>query len=171
VLVDGVGAADLADALLPGLAAAGRAGLRVRAGDFLRPAGERFEWGREDAEALRERWLDAAALAREVLRPVVDGRYLPALWDAERDRSARAAPVPAPPGAVLVVDGVFLLGRGLPADLTVHVALSPGALRRREVPEWQLPAFAAYDEQVRPGEVCDVLVRAEDPQRPAVLVR
>ena len=33
------------------------------------------------------------------------------------------------------------------------------------------PAFASYDDEVRPGELCDVLVRAEDPQRPAVLVR
>jgi hypothetical protein len=76
-----------------------------------------------------------------------------------------------PPGAVLLVDGVLLLGRGLPADLVLHVALSPAALRRRGVPEWQLPAFASYDAEVRPGETCDVLVRAEDPVRPAVLVR
>lgn len=103
--------------------------------------------------------------------PVVNGRYLPALWDAERDRSARAAVAAAPAGAVLLVDGVFLLGRALSADLTVHVALSEGALRRRGVPEWQLPAFTSYDAQARPGEVCDVLVRAEDPQRPAVLLR
>ena len=161
----------MADSLLPGLLAAGRPGLRVRAGDFLRPAGERYEWGREDAEAFRERWLDAAALSREVLLPALEGRYLPALWDAARDRSARASVATAPPGAVLLVDGVLLLGRGLPAELTVHVSLSPGALRRRGVPEWQVPAFASYDADVRPGEVCDVLVRAEDPQRPAVLVR
>ena len=76
-----------------------------------------------------------------------------------------------PRRAVLLVDGLFLLGLGLPAELVVHVALSPGALRRRGVPDWQLPAFGSYDEQVRPGEQCDVLVRAEDPQRPAVLVR
>ena len=171
VLLDGVGSDALAESLLPGLAAAGRPGLRVRAVDFLRPAGERFEWGREDVEAFRERWLDAAALSREVLLPVVEGRYLPALWDASRDRSARAAVAAAPPRSIVLVDGVLLLGRALPADVTVHVALSAGALRRRGVPEWQLPAFAAYDADVRPGEVCDVLVRAEDPQRPAVLLR
>ena len=171
MLLDGVGSASLADSLLPGLLAAGRPGLRVSAGDFLRPAGERYEWGREDVSSFRERWLDDAALSREVLLPVLEGRYLPALWDAARDRSARAAVAVAPPAAVLLVDGVLLLGRGLPADLTVHVALSPGALRRRGVPEWQLPAFASYDADVRPGEVCDVLVRAEDPQRPAVVVR
>lgn len=159
----------LADSLVEGLSAAGRVPLRVRGADFQRPAGERFQHGREDAEAFRDDWLDTGALSREVL--AAEGTWLPALWDAERDRSARAARRPVPPRAVLLVDGLFLLGLGLPAELVVHVALSPAALRRRGVPDWQLPAFASYGEQVRPGELCDVLVRAEDPQRPAVLVR
>ena len=169
VLLDGVGSGALADALVDPLARAGRLGLRVSAGDFLRPAGERFELGREDADALRSRWLDRDALRREVLSS--SDTWLPALWDAERDRSARQNRRPLSPRAVLLVDGVFLLGAGLPADLTVHVALSSAALRRRQVPEWQLPAFAAYDREVRPGDGCDVLVRAEDPSRPAVAVR
>ena len=141
----------------------------MHAEDFLRPAGERFTYGREDVESFRSSWLDTAALEREVLSS--SNFYLPALWDAEIDRSARRAVEPVPPGAVLLVDGVLLLGRGLPAELTIHVALSPAALARRGVPAWQLPAFAAYDREVRPGAVCDVLVRAEDPVRPAVLVR
>ena len=169
VLIDGVGARSLSDAVAAGLAAAGRAPLQVSAADFLRPAGERYEWGREDADAFRTSWLDAAALDREVLSR--EAGYLPALWDAEADRSARRRVEPVPPGAVLLVDGVLLLGRGLPAELTVHLALSPAALQRRGVPAWQLPAFADYDQQVRPGRVCDVLVRAEDPLRPALLVR
>ena len=171
VLLDGHGTAELADALVPGLAALGRAPLRVRGQDFLRPAGERFEQGREDEEHFRTSWLDAAALEREVLLRSEDGSYLPALWDAERDRSYRRAREPVPAGAVVLVDGLFLLGRGLPCELTVHLALSPSALRRRGVPEWQVPAFEAYDREVRPGDVCDVLVRAEDARRPAVLVR
>ncbi len=169
VLLDGVGSRALSDALVPGLRAASRPPLQVHAEDFLRPAGVRFEHGREDEESFRTSWLDAAALDREVLSRE-DG-YLPALWDAAADRSARRAVEPLPPGAVLLVDGVLLLGRGLPAELTVHIALSAGALVRRGVPEWQLPAFAHYDRVVRPGQVCDVLVRAEDPLRPAVLVR
>lgn len=169
MLLDGVGAGGLADALVPGLAAAGREPLRVRGRDFLRPAGERFEHGREDEQSFRERWLDAAALEREVLAR--DDDYLPALWDPVHDRSARRRRAPLQERSVLLVDGLLLLGRGLSADLVVHVALSPSALRRRGVPDWQLPAFAAYEEQVRPGEACDVLVRAEDPLRPAVLVR
>jgi hypothetical protein len=171
VLLDGVGSAALADAVAARLVAAGRPPLRVSAGDFLRPAGERFEHGREDADALLDTWLDAGALEREVLGAVVAGRYLPALRDARRDRSARTQPRPAPPRAVLLLDGVLLLGRGLTAELTVHIAAGPAALARRDVPTWQLPAFAEYERRARPRTHCDVLVLAEDPQRPALLVR
>ena len=143
--------------------------MRVSGADFQRPAGERFQWGREDVESFRDRWLDTGALRREVLEPV--DSVLPALWDAERDRSVRAARVPVPPHGVVLVDGLFLLGLGLPADLVVHVALSPAALRRRGVPDWQVPAFTSYDEEVSPRELCDVLVLAEDPRRPAVVLR
>jgi hypothetical protein len=66
---------------------------------------------------------------------------------------------------------VLLLGRDLPAELTVHVALTPAALARRGVPGWQLPAFAGYERTARPRQRCDVLVLAEDPARPAVQVR
>jgi hypothetical protein len=173
VLLDGVGARALSDDLLAGLRTAGRPPLQVHAEDFWRPAGERFAWGREDEQAFRSYWLDAAALDREVLssahsRPP---SYLPALWDVAADRSARRSVEPIPPAAVLLVDGVLLLDRGLPAEVTVHLALSPAALRRRGVADWQVPVFAAYDQECRPGETCDVLVRAEDPLRPAVLVR
>lgn len=171
VLLDGVGSGSLSDALVPGLRTRGRPPLQVHAEHFLRPAGERLEWGREDAESFRTTWLDAGALDREVLSRALEGDYLPALWDAAADRSFRRAVEPVPTGAVLLVDGVLLLGRGLPYDLAVHVALSPAALARRGVPQWQLAAFADYDREVRPGEVCDVLVRAEDPVRPAVLIR
>jgi hypothetical protein len=147
------------------VAALGRVPVVVPARGFWRPAGERFQHGREDWQAFRDTWLDAGALRREVLTS--EDHYLPALWDVDRDRSARAAVVPLPERAVVVVPGLFLLGLGLPG-LTVHLALSPGALSGRGVPTWQLPAFTTYDEEVRPGDVADVLVRAEDPLRPAV---
>lgn len=169
MLLDGVGSGLLADTLVDGLRAAGRVPVRVAAADFLRPAGVRFEYGREDEQAFRELWLDDRALRREVL-DTPGGTYLPSLWDADRDRSTRAARLPLPRRAVLLVDGVLLLGRGLPAELTVHLALSPAALVRRGVPGWQLPAFATYAQDVRPAQACDVLIRAEDPLRPAVLV-
>jgi hypothetical protein len=171
VLLDGVGAGELADALVPGLTAAGRPPLRIRAEHFLRPAGERFEHGREDPEAFRTTWLDAGALAREVLDAPRSGTWLPALRDPVTDRSSRAARAPVPERAVLLVDGVLLLGRGLGADVVVHVALSAAALARRGVPAWQREAFAEYERRVQPRRACDVLVLAEDPRRPALQVR
>ena len=166
--MDGVGSGALADSLVDGLVAAGRPVVRVSGADFQRPAGERYEYGREDAQSFRDRWLDAGALRREVLTR--DDAVLPALWDVDRDRSARAARVPVPPHGVVLVDGLFLLGLGLPADLVVHVSLSPAALLRRGVPAWQVPAFTSYDDDVRPRDACDVLVLAEDPRRPAVVL-
>lgn len=157
----------MALALADPLVAAGRVPLVTSAGDFLRPAGERLEHGREDAQDFRERWLDEGALRREVLD---GGTWLPALRDRASDRSVRAERRPVPDRAVLVVSGLFLLGRGLPCDLSVHLALSPAALLRRGRPAWQLEAFATYAAEVRPEQLCDVLVRAEDPRRPAVRV-
>jgi hypothetical protein len=71
---------------------------------------------------------------------------------------------------VLIADGELLLGRGLPFELTVHLSLSAGALRRRlPVDEhWALPSYERYSHEVNPAEVADVLVRADDPRHPAV---
>jgi hypothetical protein len=165
VLLDGVGADELAPLVAEAVTALGRVPVVVPARGFWRPAGERYQHGREDWQAFRDGWLDAAALRREVLDRTDD--YLPAMWDADRDRSARLAVVPLPERAVVIVPGMFLLGLGLPG-LTVHLALTPAALRRRGVPVWQLPAFTTYDDDVLPADSCDVLVRAEDPRRPAV---
>lgn len=171
VLVDGVGSTALADDVAGRLVGAGRPPVRVSADDFLRPAGERFEQGREDAEGFRTRWLDTQALHREVLAAAAGGRYLPALRDAARDRSARRPTCPLPDRAVLLVDGVLLLSRGLPAELVVHLAVSGPALLRRGVPAWQVEAFADYERLADPRTQCDVLVLADDPVRPALVVR
>lgn len=165
VLLDGHGTEVLAAALADALVARGRVPLVVPAEGFWRPAGERFQHGREDALAFRDTWLDAAALRREVLD--AEGTWLPALWDVAADRSARLLAQPVPERAVVVVHGLFLQGLGLPAELTVHVAVSTAALRRRGVPAWQLEAFTSYDDELAPGDLADVLVRAEDPRRPA----
>ncbi|GIG35572.1 uridine kinase [Cellulomonas pakistanensis] len=161
----------LADALAEPLRARGHAALRVSAGDFLRPAGVRFEHGRQDPDALLDDALDAGALIREVLDPLGpggDGTYLPALWDAARERSARATRVAAPPGAVLLLDGHLLLGRWLPADLTVHLAVRPATLARLTPPAeaWRLAAEERYRDEAAPEEAADVVVRVDDPRRP-----
>jgi hypothetical protein len=152
------------------LRARGRPAVRVRVADFLRPASVRLEQGRQDAQAYRTGWFDAVGLRREVLDPfAAAGRYLPALWDAARDRATRADPLWAPPGTVLLVDGALLLDAGLPFDFTIHLRLGAAALARRmpAALRWTLPAYADYDGTRH----ADVVVRCDDPRRPALDVR
>lgn len=175
VAVDGAPAArtgDLADAVAAALPALGRRALRVRAEDFWRPAAQRLEYGHEDVDAYYQLWLDTGALRREVLEPLGPGgtgRALPSLRDPVTDRSTRAGYVHLPPGGVLVLDGPLLLGQGLPLDLTVHLRLSRAALERRtdEADRWTLPAYERYAREALPEETADILVRADDPRRPA----
>ena len=177
VLVDGPPPAEpglLADLLGEALRPRGRPVLRVSAADFPRPASVRLEHGRDDPDELLDGWLDVGGLIREVLAPAGpggSGRVLPRLWDARTDRAFRAERVRLADDAVLVVDGALLLGRGLPAELTVHLRMSAAALTRRTAPteHWSLPAYARYDAEHDPGSA-DVLVLADDPARPALVL-
>jgi len=168
---------DLVSDLPAALLSLGRTAYVVDVRDFQRPASVRLERGRDDPDAFYEDWLDVAALRREVLEPVGaggPGRILPTLWDAGRDRATRAGYVDVPPDAVVVVSGWFLLGLGLPFELTVHVALGAAA-RRRRVPGddamRELPAWDRYDAEVRPADRADLVVRADDPAHPALIDR
>ena len=92
---------DLADALAGPLRACGRYVLRASAGDFLRPASLRYEFGRTDPDVFYDDWLDEGGLVREVLAPLGPGgtgKALPSLWDSVRDRATRAQYVAVPPG-------------------------------------------------------------------------
>jgi hypothetical protein len=151
--------------------------LVVHVSDYLRSASLRLERGRGDPDAFYEEWIDLAALRREVLEPAGPGgsrRVLPALWDAARDRASRSDYRDIPADGVVVVDGWFLLGGDLAFDLTVHIALSSAARTRRVPAEdaaRELPAYDRYDAEVRPADRADVVVRADDPRRPAVIDR
>jgi hypothetical protein len=70
------------------------------------------------------------------------------------------------PDAVVIVSGPLLLGLGLPFDL----AVSPAARERRtaSTDAWTLPAYDRYDADVAPSELAEVVVRWDDPSRPAV---
>lgn len=176
VLVDGAPPARpdaIADALVDPLRVRSRPVVRVSAWDFLRPASVRLERGRTDPDAFHDDWFDAGALTREVLAPLEaggSGRVLPRLWDVTTDRAVRAERLELGAGGVVVVDGPLLLGRGLAAELTVHLALSDGALRRGTVDAdaWTLPAYARYDDEVDPVSVADLVIRADHPDRPAL---
>ncbi|WP_330176355.1 uridine kinase [Streptomyces sp. NBC_01498] len=175
VAVDGAPAARpgvRAEALADELRLRGRAVLVVGTGGFLRPASLRYEYGRRDPDAYYDGWFDTGALWREVFGPVEaggTGRVLPDLWDPATDRATRSPRAELPPGGVLLVHGPFLLGHWFPFDLTVHLRLSPAALRRRteEDERWTLPAFERYEREVGPAEAADVVVTTDDPRHPA----
>jgi len=171
VAVDGAPSADphgLAEALVDPLRVRGRAAVRIPTELFWRDASLRLEFGRQDAQSYPD-WLDAAALRREVLDAVVtDGWFLPSLRDPATNRSTREPRRAAPSGTVVLVSGAFLLGRGLPFEKTVHLAMSTGALARRtpETQRWTLPALERYAREIE-GEP-DVVVKVDDPRHPAV---
>ncbi|PJN41087.1 uridine kinase [Streptomyces sp. CB02959] len=175
VAVDGAPAAapgDLAGRLAEALRLRGRAVHEAGADGFLRPASLRLEYGREDPDAYYDEWFDRRALWRELFQPLEPGgtgRVLSDLWDPVADRATRSAYVELPPGGVLLLHGPLLLGQWFPFDLSVHLKLSPGALSRRTPQDqrWTLPAFTRYDAETRPEEAADVVVRADDPRRPA----
>jgi hypothetical protein len=163
---------ELAERLVAPLRTLGRPAEVIRADTFWRDASLRFEHGREDVDAYLG-WLDAAALRREVLDPLGpdgSGSYLPSLRDPATNRATRAPAHRAGPGSVVFVAGELLLGLGLPFDVTLHLAVSPGARRRRTDASaaWTLAALDRYDREVGPAELADVAIRYDDPERPAV---
>lgn len=182
VAVDGAVPADtalVADAVAAAADAAGRPVARVSAEDFLRPRSIRLELGADDPDAGYERWYDWSGLRREVLDPLgPDGRgtWLPALWDRDLDRATRTARLDAPGGLVAVVDGPFLLRweTADAVDVAVHLSVSDSALARR------LPApdvgrvtgaWHRYRRETSPEDRADVVLRLENPQRPAQVLR
>ncbi|MFF4395652.1 uridine kinase [Streptomyces sp. NPDC001480] len=175
VAFDGAPAArpgDLAERVAQALRVRGRPSLVVGTEGFLRPASLRLEHGRRDVESYYGGWFDTGALWREVFAPLEaggTGRVLPDLWDPGTDRATRSPHVQLPPGGLLLLHGPLLLRHWFPFDLTVHVLLSPGALRRRtpEADHWTLPAFERYTAETDPAGTADVLVRADDPRHPA----
>jgi hypothetical protein len=178
VAVDGAPAAapqKLADALVDPLRVRGRPAVRIDTDDFLRPASVRLEYGRTNPDAFYSGWLDEAALRREVLDPAGPGgtgRIVTRLWDARTDRATRVPYAPLPPTAVVLVSGPLLLGAGMPFEVTVHLDLSAAALERRTDPElrWTLPAYARYRAEVDPASFADLVVRLDDPRRPALVL-
>jgi hypothetical protein len=167
---------QLIGALQVGLPAIGRPLGLVRATDFYRDASLRFEYGKTDVESFYSGWLDLAALRREVLIPVAAAEhphFLPALRDPSTNRATRVEPVALATEGVLLVVGELLLGAGLDFDVVVHISVSRSARKRLTSPEWRwtLPAFDRYDGDVDPASVADVVIRYDDPRRPAISIR
>jgi len=168
--------AALGDLLVEAALARGVAALQVRAADFWHRRSVRLEWGPHDVDSAYRRWVDWASLRREVLDPLTDPgamSWLPRLRDRDSDRSARDPARAAAPGALLVVDGPYLLRRELSGsvDVAVHLVTSAAALGRRFPADGdpRPGAWARYVQECGPASRADLVVRHDHPDRPALL--
>lgn len=144
----------------------------IRADAFWRDASLRLEYGRHDIDSYL-RWLDADALRREVLDAARQSdSYLPSLRDPITNRATREPRRAVEPQTAVLISGAFLLGRDLPFDLTIHLAVSPAARARQTPAEdaWTLAAYDEYDAAVRPIDIADVVVRYDDSRHPAISI-
>lgn len=181
VAVDGAGgsgkttfAAHLAERVRPR-----RPVVVVHADDFLAPPHVRRARGRYSPEGF---WLDAydvPALVRDVLDPLGpggDGRYRTTRHDA-----APGEPLVAPPDAVVLVEGTFLLRDGLAErwHVAVHLDVPAAEATRRmaaregrplDDPVWDRYAGAQrlYARAAHPRERATVVVDTTDVTRPRV---
>ena len=104
--LDGAGKTTFADRLAPRI---DRPVVRVREDDFLNPAAIRHARGRESPEGFFLDSYDLGALVRELLDPFAAGGAFRRRWhDAIADRPVLGADEHAPPGALLLIDGLFL---------------------------------------------------------------
>lgn len=109
--VDGAGKSVFCDQLAETLTMLDRPVIRASVDDFHHPRAHRYQRGRQSPSGF---WLDSfdyAALRRELLDPLRaggTGRYRAAVHDVVSDAALDLPAALAPPGAVLVLDGLFL---------------------------------------------------------------
>lgn len=184
--VDGAGKTTLADELADVLRSRGRPVVRVRLDDFLHPRDVRYRRGRESPEGFFHDSYDLAAVRREVLEPLGpggDGWYRAAVHDHASDAALDLPRRQAAPGAVLVLDGLFLHRDELVSlwDLSVLVTAPFDVTYARMAARDGCPAdphhpanrrylvgqqlyFAEADPEAR----ADVVVDNTDPARPSL---
>ena len=104
--VDGAGKTTFADRLAPRL---DRPVVRASEDDFLNPAAIRHRRGRESPEGFFRDSYDLEALARLLLDPfAAGGPFRRRVFDVLADAPVVSADEHAPPGALLLLDGLFL---------------------------------------------------------------
>jgi uridine kinase len=190
---DAAGKTTLADELASVLRSKGRAVVRASIDGFHRPRAERYRRGRHSPEGYYEDSFDYDALRHRVLEPLGPGgtrRYRAAMFDVRSDAPAPAADAVAPPDAVLLCDGIFLLRPELCESWDLRIFVSIGfeeVLRRalerdaallgsraeveRRYRVRYIPAQQLYYAAASPAETADVVVHNDEPARPALEVR
>lgn len=157
---DGSGKTVLADELRDILRSSGRPTIRVSIDDFHNVRAVRYHRGRESPEGF---WLDSFNYRRlhtDVLEPLGPGgtrRYRPRGHDLASDEEVHLEPQTAPPGSVVVIDGLFLHRRELAhvwnfsifLDVPFAVTAQRMAARDGSDPDPDHPSMRRYVEAQR----------------------
>ena len=142
---------------------------------FYRPASLRLEHGRTDPDARYTDWLDAGALAREVLDPVGPGGAGRATCRRCGTSSATARPGRGPgrcrPAGCCSCPARCCRASGWrsTSSSTCGSARRPAGGWTPAEQAWELPAFDRYDDEVDPPALADAVVLADHPDRPALV--
>ena len=193
VAVDGLDAAGkstFADALARCVERHGHQVVRVSIDGFHRPRAERYRRGELSPEGCYRDSFDLDAFTRDVLMPLGPRgslAYRTAVFDVVADAPAPSPVHIASPGAVLLVDGVFLLRPELRPhwEFTIFLDAHPEEIIRRAVArdtafghtedevreryaKRYLPAQELYASEVDPRALADVVIENTDPGTPVV---
>jgi len=188
VAIDGIdasGKTTLADQLTPLIVQRGRPVIRASIDGFHRPRSERYQQGPDSPTGYYEDSFDYAALQSALLHPLgPQGSrcYRSAIFDVRNDVPLETKEEEAPPNAVLLFDGVFLLRPELNAlwnyRIFVHVEFevalqraivrdqtffgSPEVVQARYLQRY-FPGQRLYFQAVNPQKRADVIVENNDP--------
>jgi uridine kinase len=189
VAIDGmscVGKTSLADELAAIVGGADRPVVRVSYDDFHQPRDVRHRRERLSAEGYLLDSYDAASLRRLVLDPLAERTtdVVTASFDLARDEAISPDPVPVQEGAIVLVEGEFLLTPEFQGawDLALLLVAEPAAVLTRalkrdadlgtqeQVRELYLRrylgAWALHEERHDPWSRADVVIDLTDPQTP-----
>jgi len=182
VAIDGVDAAGktmLAEELVAPLEALGRPVIRACVDGFHHPAAVRYRRGNTDPEGYFRDSFNYARLVEVLLAPLGpqgDRRYRRAIFDFRLDSPVDSPVLKAPAKAVLLFDGVFLLGPDLRPhwDFSIFVRADFDlTLARAEVRDSRLFGDASkvrlrYEERYIPGQ--RLYLSEVEPERHASVV-
>lgn len=191
VAIDGIDAAGkttLANELVPLIEEHGRAAIRASIDGFHRPRAERYRQGPDSPQGYYEDAFDYTALQQALLHPLGpagNGRYRRAVFDFRSDMPLVMSEEQAPPNAILLLDGVFLLRPELEhlwdyrifVRVDFEVALQRAMQRdlalfgnaetvRARYKQRYIPAQQFYLQRDHPQERADVIMDNNGPSSP-----
>lgn len=191
--IDAAGKTTLADELAPLLKARRRSVIRASIDGFHNPRAVRYARGSLSPEGYFCDSFNLSAVVGSLLAPLGpsgNGIFRSAVFDYRVDVPVHVEPQLAPPGAVLLFDGIFLARPELAPywELFIFVqisvdtcltrawernrdlSISEEAIRRRYQARY-LPAQERYLADCRPFERADLIVHNDDPARPRLTIR